>query len=193
MTLLLALVAVVVVGLRLRSRSLKEIDGEFDVEDFETFTHNWREIPRSLWGSAINVLASVERAEDIEVARQAGYAAAIVVAEFPSKRAFPLPGSSARIVPCPAEANDDPTKNVTCASCRLCLDRDLLGLNRAIGFEAHGPQARQVRKQLAMQTGDRLVQIGRREGEDRATSQEEARPLSISSTQLFPPTTGTSA
>jgi hypothetical protein len=140
-----------------------------------TFTHNWREIPRSFWGSAINVLASVERAEDIEVARQAGYAAAIVVAEFPSKRAFTLPGSSARIVPCPAETNDDPKKSVTCASCRLCLDRDLLGMNLAIGFEAHGQHAGQVRKQLAKQVGDGLFQIRRRKGEDRATSQEEAR------------------
>jgi hypothetical protein len=121
------------------------------------YTHNWREVPRSAWGSAINVLASVERAEDIEVAREAGYAAAIVVAEFPSKQAFALPGSSARIVPCPAETNDDPDKSITCASCRLCLDRDLLAGNVAIGFEAHGPQAGQVREQLAKQTGDGLA------------------------------------
>lgn len=113
------------------------------------YTHNWREIPRSAWGSAINVLASVERAEDIEVAQQAGYAAAIVIAEFPSRRAFRIAGSTTKLIPCPAETNVDPNKSVTCASCRLCLDHDLLKMNAAIVFEAHGPEARKVRERLA--------------------------------------------
>ena len=108
-----------------------------------TFTHAWREIPRRAWGPAISVLASVERPEDIEAARKRGYAAAIVVPEFPSKKAFVLPGSTARIIPCPAE-----TMGTTCVECRLCLDRDLLGMHAAIAFEAHGPGAKAVREQL---------------------------------------------
>jgi hypothetical protein len=130
-----------------------------------TYTHSWREIPRSSWGPAINILASVERAEDIELARQAGYPSAIVVARFPSTRAFRLPNSEAKIIPCPAETHIDLNKRVTCATCRLCLDRDLLGMGSGIGFEAHGPQARHVRENLAKLTGDGLIQI-RRKGVD---------------------------
>ncbi len=109
-----------------------------------SFTHAWREVPRDAWGS-ISVLASVERPEDIDVARAAGYAAAIVVDKFPSYRAFSLPGSSTKIVPCPAE-----TRGKTCVQCRLCLDADaLLERNVAIAFEAHGPTARLAREALA--------------------------------------------
>ena len=109
-----------------------------------TFTHQWREIDRTAWGSAIAVLASVESPEAIEDARQAGYAAAIVVEKFPSNKAFTLPGSSARIIPCPAEV----TKKTTCVECRLCLDRDLLAMNAAIAFEAHGPGKKKVEQAL---------------------------------------------
>jgi hypothetical protein len=107
-----------------------------------TYTHWWREIPRSVWGP-ISVLASVETPQDIEAARQAGYAAAIVVEKFPADRAFSLPGSSARIIPCPAE-----TGSVTCATCRLCIDRDLLRMNAAIAFEAHGGGRKKVAETL---------------------------------------------
>jgi hypothetical protein len=117
-----------------------------------TYTHLWREVPRSAFG-AINVLASVESPEEIEVAAAAGYSAAITVDAFPSRKAFKLPGSSFTLVPCPAEVRGDGARRVTCVACRLCLDRDLLALNVAIAFEAHGPQAAKVR--------DTLVQLRR--------------------------------
>jgi hypothetical protein len=94
------------------------------------------------WG-CISVLASVELPEDIEVARQAGYSAALVVASFTSERSFHLPGTTTTIVPCPYE-----TRGVTCIECRLCLDRDLLNLNVAIAFKAHGPTAKKARAAL---------------------------------------------
>lgn len=113
-----------------------------------SFTHTWREMPRETWGS-ISVLASVEQPEDIQNARVAGYAAAIVVDEFPSDKAFFLPGSNTRIVPCPAE-----TRGKTCVECRLCLDADkLASRNVAIAFEAHGPMARRVREALVRRRG----------------------------------------
>jgi hypothetical protein len=114
-----------------------------------TYTHWWREIPREAWGPAISVLASVETAADVERARDAGYPAAIVVEEFPSDRAYLLPGSSARIIPCPAD-----TRGVTCATCRLCIDRDLLGMNAAIAFAARGSGKKKVVRSL--------LQIGRK-------------------------------
>ena len=109
-----------------------------------SFTHRWTEVPRSAFGS-ISVLASVERAEDIEQARQHGYAAAIVVERFPhGAKAFTLPGSSARIVPCPAE-----TVGKTCAECRLCMeDQALLTKNIAIAFQVHGRDAKKAAANL---------------------------------------------
>ena len=109
-----------------------------------SFTHTWRDVPREAWGP-ISVLASVERPEDIAAARAAGYAAAIVVDKFPSDKAFSVPGSNTKIIPCPAE-----TRGKTCVECRLCLDADkLLKRNVAIAFQAHGPTARLAREVLA--------------------------------------------
>jgi hypothetical protein len=100
-----------------------------------TYTHLWRSIPRRDWGEAISVLASVENATEIEEARSRGYASALVVEAFPTGgRAFVRPGTRALIVPCPAEI----TEGRTCIECRLCLDRDLLKINRAVAFQIHG-------------------------------------------------------
>ena len=111
-----------------------------------SFTHTWREVPHEAWAS-ISVLESSEQPEDIRAARAAGYAAAIVVDKFPSDKAFSLPGSTTKIVPCPAE-----TRGKTCVECRLCLDADKLARrNIAIAFEAHGPTARRVREALVQQ------------------------------------------
>lgn len=113
-----------------------------------SYTHWWREIPRAAWGPTISVLASVERADQVDEAAAQGYPSAIVLERFRSRRAFPL-GNGWRVIPCPAE-----TGSTTCASCRLCLDRDLLAMRAVIGFEAHGTGAAAARAQL--------VQIGRR-------------------------------
>ena len=125
-----------------------------------TFTHSWRDVEREAWGDGISVLASVERPEDIEVAREKGYAAAIVVDHFPSEKAFSLPGTTSLIIPCPYE-----TRGTTCVECRLCLDdRDLLKRNAAIAFEAHGPGAKQVREALVqLRRRDRAAGGDRRE------------------------------
>jgi hypothetical protein len=113
-----------------------------------TYTHLWREIPASAWGDSIRVLASVEMPGDIEVARKRGYPAVVVVEEFENGSAsFRLRGATARIVPCPAE-----TRNVTCAGCRLCLDRDLLGMNVAVGIKVHGQHHASARERLRAHT-----------------------------------------
>jgi hypothetical protein len=110
------------------------------------FTHWWRTIPRESWGPDISVLASVELPEDIAAAMEAGYAAAIVVPEFPSAKAFALQGTSVRVIPCRYE-----TDGITCAECGLCMDDQmLLTKNFAIGFEVHG-QARNRAKQALVQ------------------------------------------
>jgi len=90
------------------------------------------------------VLASVESAKQVEDARKRGYASVNVVEDFPEgDKAFTVPGTTAKIVPCPAETRDS-----TCGDCRLCLDRDLLGMNVAIAFEIHGQHERAAVKAL---------------------------------------------
>lgn len=110
-----------------------------------TYTHAWREVPRSAWGESIAVLASVEEAEDIPAARRRGYAAALVVERFPEGGKAFLIGRT-RVVPCPAE-----TRRTTCVECRLCLDRDLHSMKVAISFKLHGQH--QAVARLAMTTG----------------------------------------
>jgi hypothetical protein len=104
-----------------------------------SYTHSWRDIPRGDFGDAISVLASVELGEDIERAMSLGYAAAITLPTLPSTEAFKLPGSSALIIPCPAQ-----TSRTTCVECRLCLGFDLHGRERAIAFGVHGPAAKRA-------------------------------------------------
>ena len=108
-----------------------------------TFTHNWRDVPPDAFGP-ISVLASVENAGAAGLARERGYAVAIVVREFPSTRAFQLVGMADRVVPCPAE-----THGTTCVECRLCLDAPKLrARDIAIGFALHGRDAAKVRHRL---------------------------------------------
>jgi len=65
--------------------------------------------------------------------------------------------STAKIIPCPAGKITPTGKRVTCVSCRLCLDHDLLWMKAAIGFAAHGPGAGKVVEALAQ---IRLRKIG---------------------------------
>jgi hypothetical protein len=48
-----------------------------------------------------------------------------------------------KVVPCLFE-----TRGRTCVQCRLCLDRDLLGMGVAIAFQVHGKAADDVRRRL---------------------------------------------
>jgi hypothetical protein len=101
-----------------------------------TSTHYWRCIPRSAWGDSISALASVETAKEIEQAAARGYAAILVVEDFPNgPKAFRVEGSTRLVVPCPGQTHN----GITCVRCRLCLDRDLLKIGRAIGVKTHGP------------------------------------------------------
>jgi hypothetical protein len=130
-----------------------------------TFTHWWRQIPRVAFGR-ISVLASVEVPQDVEAARAAGYAAAIVVDKFPSDRAFKLPGTTAKIVPCPAE-----TKRTTCVECRLCIDADkLLERNVAIAFAAHGSGKRRVQAKLVQLRTNKQVPTDNGNKKDEAST-----------------------
>jgi len=96
-----------------------------------TYTHAWRQVPRDAWGS-VSVLASCETEEEVLLARSRGYATAMVVEEHPGDRRHR--SGRVNLLPCPSQ-----TRGVTCASCRLCTDDDLLrSQNLTITFAVHG-------------------------------------------------------
>jgi hypothetical protein len=108
-----------------------------------TFTHRWRTIPREAFG-CISVLASVESVRDAVIARARGYAPALVVPEFPADHRAWNVGADLKAIPCPAES----TGKVTCAQCRLCLDRPLHKMGVAIAFAVHGRDASKAAEAL---------------------------------------------
>jgi hypothetical protein len=63
-----------------------------------------------------------------------GYACAIIVAEHPSDKAYKLPGSETKWLPCPAQ-----TRDVQCVKCKLCFNADRLFKDGyGIAFAVHG-------------------------------------------------------
>lgn len=126
-----------------------------------TYTHRWEEIPREAWGSNISVFASVEDPEDIDRAAALGYPSALTVRHFKhGATPFRVEATARRVIPCPEEtyrhrvaSGLDRGRNPkpTCVTCRLCLDRDILGkMNAVIAFEVHGQDrdAERARRRL---------------------------------------------
>jgi len=111
-----------------------------------TFTHSHANVPRSTWGS-ISVLASIESVSQVEAVREAGYAPALVVAEFSSDKAFKVVGSDTVFIPCPAQTKE----KVTCESCRLCTRADwLFATNKGIAFAVHGIRSAALKRHLTV-------------------------------------------
>jgi hypothetical protein len=106
------------------------------------YTHGWRGVQRESFGG-IRVLASVEEPGDIAEAHDRRYDAAIVVDRFPSDRAFTLPGTSVKAIPCPEQ-----TRGTTCVKCRLCIEAPLRDRGAVIAFAVHGPRAERARRRL---------------------------------------------
>ena len=105
-----------------------------------TYTHAWKDVPRENWGT-VSVLASVDRAEDMPLALEMGYAPAVVVDHHPENgKAHIRSEDGIRVIPCPAQ-----TREVTCVQCGLCLNANrLLATKSAISFAAHGSSKRRM-------------------------------------------------
>ena len=117
--------------------------------DCWTYTHAWMNVHRSTW-SHVSVLASIDKPEDAVEARKQGYAPAIVVSEFSSPKAFTLPGSDVKYIPCPAQTSPG-GKEIGCTECRLCFNADRLYENNfGIAFEAHGVRKNNVKRRLQL-------------------------------------------
>ena len=107
-----------------------------------TYTHAWREVSRVSWGVGANVLASCETAAQVREAWGRGYAAVLVVGEFPSKKRYLV--DELPVIPCPEQ-----TTGVKCIDCRLCSREEVLRGRAVIGFAAHGVRAGKVRETIA--------------------------------------------
>jgi hypothetical protein len=118
-----------------------------------TYTHAWREVDRSSWGS-VSVLASCETGQDTGHARARGYAPSIVVERFESAKRYQL--GTAAVLPCPGQTHER-----TCSTCRLCFDdAAILRRGYAIGLELHGiPYAVRQARLALRNPGDPLRRI----------------------------------
>jgi hypothetical protein len=115
--------------------------------DCWSYSHAWRNVRRSVW-SHVSMLASIDKPEEATHARAQGYAPAIVVGEFASPKAFMLPGSDVKYIPCPAQTQPG-GKDIGCTECRLCFNADrLFEKNLGIAFAAHGVRKEQIKKRL---------------------------------------------
>jgi hypothetical protein len=119
------------------------------------YTHAWREVKRADWGP-ISILASCETSADVALARERGYAAAVVVPEFRSPKTY-VDVTGMRIIPCPAQ-----TAKRTCTTCRLCFDDTRLRENGlVIGFAVHGQGIAKataaVRKRVALPMAEKVA------------------------------------
>lgn len=113
--------------------------------DCWSYTHAWKHVPRKDW-SNVSILASVNSIDDVKLARQQGYAPALVVAEHTSNKAYLLEGSSTKWIPCPNQ-----TTGVACSDCRLCFNADRLFQGHyGIAFAAHGINKNKIKRRLAV-------------------------------------------
>ena len=113
--------------------------------DCWSYTHAWKHVPRKEW-SNVSMLASVNSIDDIKLARQQGYAPAIVVAEHTSNKAYLVNGSFTKLIPCPNQ-----TTGVACSECRLCFNTDRLFQGHyGIAFAAHGINKNKIKRRLTV-------------------------------------------
>lgn len=113
--------------------------------DCWSYTHAWEHVPREEW-SHVSVLASIDSISDVSAAREQGYAPAMVVAEHPSEKAYQLPGSDIKWIPCPNQ-----TRGVGCTDCKLCFNADrLFDGNFGIAFAAHGVRKNDIKRHLTV-------------------------------------------
>lgn len=113
--------------------------------DVWSYTHAYKHVSRDHWGQ-VSTLASVDKVEDILSARANGYAPAIVVDHHISEKAYTLPGSDVKFIPCPNQ-----TRGVGCTDCKLCFnDTRLYNSNMGIAFAVHGIKKAELKRHLTV-------------------------------------------
>lgn len=110
-----------------------------------SYTHAWKAVARKEW-SNVSILASINSIDEVIAARKQGYAPTLVVAEHPSEKAYTLPGSDVKWIPCPNQ-----TKEVGCSDCQLCFNANrLFEGNYGITFAAHGINKGKIKRRLTV-------------------------------------------
>lgn len=113
--------------------------------DVWSYTHAWRHVQRAEWRN-VSTLASIDKVEDASYAKQQGYAPALVVPTHLSDKAYTLPGSDVKWIPCPNQ-----TRGVGCTDCRLCFNADRLHQgNFGITFAVHGIKKENLKRHLTV-------------------------------------------
>lgn len=109
-----------------------------------SYTHCWDIILREQWNN-VSMLASIDSIDQVEFAKQNGYAPALVVSEHKDTKAYYINGSDVKWVPCPAQTKE----NISCSTCRLCMKADwIFENNMGITFKAHGIKKNSIKKRL---------------------------------------------
>lgn len=107
------------------------------------YTHAWSEVLREVW-SNVSMLASISSIKEVDIARENGYAVAIVVGKHLSEKVYKLPNCDVKWIPCPSQ-----TKKISCAECKLCARSEFLFKNNyGIAFEAHGVRKNSLVRRL---------------------------------------------
>lgn len=115
--------------------------------DVWSYTHAWQHVPREEWDQ-VSILASITTVDEVPAAKAQGYAPAIVVPEHPSEKAYLLPGSDTKWIPCPAQTKPG-GKEIGCSDCRLCFNSDrLFKTNMGIAFSVHGVKKDNIKRRL---------------------------------------------
>jgi hypothetical protein len=114
-----------------------------------SYTHAFRNVHRDNW-SNVSILASIDTVDQVDEARQQGYAPAIVVPEFTSDKVFTMPGSDTKWIPCPNQTKPG-GKEIGCSDCKLCMKADwLFETNRGIAFSVHGIKKNNIKRRLTV-------------------------------------------
>lgn len=117
---------------RLLGKAARKWDGQV-----YAYTHGWRQIKRSSWRK-ISVLASCESVTQAQQAWKRGYAAAVIVPEHKTDKAYMV--GDMKVIPCPQQ-----TREITCEKCGLCMKDKMLHNQKAvIAFAAHGNGRKRV-------------------------------------------------
>jgi hypothetical protein len=115
--------------------------------DVWSYTHAWRHVARKVWGD-VSTLASIDKVEEASQARAQGYAPALVVPYHSSEKAYTLPGSDVKWIPCPNQTKPG-GKEIGCTDCRLCFNADRLYKgNFGIAFAVHGVRKENLKRHL---------------------------------------------
>lgn len=107
------------------------------------YTHAWKRVPRNTWKKT-SILASIDSIEQAKEAQARNYAPALVVGEHISDKAYLLPNSDVKWIPCPNQ-----TRGITCEKCGLCFDsKRLFEGGFGIAFSAHGVMKNSIKRHL---------------------------------------------